>query len=63
MDFPTLDNRVDRSYRLTPPNPLTCQAWHGNRVTIAHHEEVGVSADGHTSAPPHLGPHDIVGNG
>jgi hypothetical protein len=32
-----------------PPNPPPCQAWHGCRVTIAHHEEVGVSADGHAN--------------
>jgi hypothetical protein len=32
----------------TPPSPQPCQAWFGYRVTMAHHEEVGVSADGRT---------------
>jgi hypothetical protein len=36
----------------TPHGPQPCQAWHSYRVTSAHHEEVGVSADGHASAPP-----------
>jgi hypothetical protein len=40
------------SPRLSCPQPS--RAWHGNRVTTAHHEEVGVSADGHASAP-HFG--------
>jgi hypothetical protein len=35
----------------TPPRPQPYQAWHGYRVTSAHHEEVGVSADGSASAP------------
>jgi hypothetical protein len=26
--------------------------WHSYRVTIAHHDEVGVSADGPASTPP-----------
>jgi hypothetical protein len=36
----------------TPPSPKPHQSWEGYRVTIAHHEEVGVSADGHASASP-----------
>jgi hypothetical protein len=53
MAFPTAaNNRADRGCRLTPPNPLPCQAWHCNKVTIAHHEEAGVSADGRASALP-----------
>jgi hypothetical protein len=35
----------------TPPSPQPSQAWHGYRATNAHHEDVGVSADGHPSAP------------
>jgi hypothetical protein len=35
-----------------PPSPQPRQASHGYRVTKAHQEEVGVSADGPTSAPP-----------
>jgi hypothetical protein len=35
-----------------PLCPQSCHAWHGYRVTIAYHEEVGVSADGLASAPP-----------
>jgi hypothetical protein len=52
MAFPTSTNPADRNFRLTPPGLLPCEAWHGNRATIAHHEEVGVSADGPRSAPP-----------
>jgi hypothetical protein len=36
----------------TPPSPQPYHAWHGYRVTIAHHEEVGVSAVMHASALP-----------
>jgi hypothetical protein len=50
--FPISNDRVDRSCRLTSPSPLPCHAWHGNRVTNSHHEEVGVSVDVHASAPP-----------
>jgi hypothetical protein len=49
--FLTVVDHTDRSRRLTPPSPLPFQAKHGNRVTNAHHEEVGVSANGHASAP------------
>jgi hypothetical protein len=37
----------------TPPGPQPCQALYGYRVANAHHEEVGVSADGAASAPPY----------
>jgi hypothetical protein len=36
----------------TPPSPQPCHAWRGYMDNNAHHEEVGVSADGHASAPP-----------
>jgi hypothetical protein len=36
----------------TPPSPQLCHIWHACKFTIAHHEEVGVSADGPASAPP-----------
>jgi hypothetical protein len=36
----------------TPPSLQQRIAWHGYRTTIAHHEEVGVSADWHASASP-----------
>jgi hypothetical protein len=36
----------------TPPSPQPCTGWHGYRVTGAHHEDVGMSADGHAKAPP-----------
>jgi hypothetical protein len=35
----------------TPPSAQPCKAGHGYRATNAHHEEMGVSADGHVSAP------------
>jgi hypothetical protein len=35
---------------VTPPNPQPCHARYGYRVTNAHHDEVGVSADMPTSA-------------
>jgi hypothetical protein len=31
---------------------MPSQAWHGNRITIAHHEEVGVNAYEHVCASP-----------
>jgi hypothetical protein len=37
---------------VTPPSPKPYQAWHGYRITMAHHEEVGVSANGPAGAPP-----------
>jgi hypothetical protein len=43
--------RVLQPPDFTPPSSQPCQAWHGYRVTNAHHVEVGVSADGHASAP------------
>jgi hypothetical protein len=52
MDFLITCDPVDRYYRLIPPSFLPCKAWHENRVTIAHHEEVGVSADGYASGNP-----------
>jgi hypothetical protein len=52
MAFPTDVDRADRSCGLTPPCPLPCQGWHDNRVTRAHHEEVGLIVDGPTGAPP-----------
>jgi hypothetical protein len=52
MAFLATEARTDCSFRLTPPSPLLCQALHGNKVTNAHHEKGGVSADGHASAPP-----------
>jgi hypothetical protein len=52
MAFPTTVDPTDRNSRLTSPSPLLFQALHGNRVTIAHHDEVGMNADGHESAPP-----------
>jgi hypothetical protein len=33
-------------------SPLPCQAWHDYEVTCAHRVEVGVGADGPTSANP-----------
>jgi hypothetical protein len=51
MAFPTDVDPADRRCRLTPPSPLPCQAQHGNRVTNAHREEVGLGADGRASAP------------
>jgi hypothetical protein len=50
--FPTIANRADRSYGPSPPSHRPCHAWHGNRVTSAHPDDVGVSADGNASAPP-----------
>jgi hypothetical protein len=50
--FSTIGDSVDRNCRLAPPSTLPREAWHGYMVTIAHHEEVGVSADGHAGAPP-----------
>jgi hypothetical protein len=50
MVFPTTVDRGDRNYRLTPPSPLPCHAWHGNTATNAHHGEVGVSAHGLANA-------------
>jgi hypothetical protein len=52
MSFSITANHMDCKYRLTPPSPLPRHEWHGYGVTSAHHEEVGVSADGHASAPP-----------
>jgi hypothetical protein len=53
MAFPIVGDRTyQNSFRLTPPRPQPCQVWHGNRVTNAQHEEVGVSADGLASASP-----------
>jgi hypothetical protein len=34
------------------PSPQPRLAWHGYRVTIAHHVEAGVSAGGPASASP-----------
>jgi hypothetical protein len=51
MAFPTTDDRVDCISLLTPPSLY--RAMHGTTIRLlAHQEEVGVSADGHTSAPP-----------
>jgi hypothetical protein len=50
---PTLLIARMRAARFTPPSSQPCQAWHGYRATnTTHHEEIGVSADGHASAPP-----------
>jgi hypothetical protein len=52
MASPKAVDRADRSCRLIPPYYLPCSAWHGKAVTSAHHEDVGLSPDGHASAPP-----------
>jgi hypothetical protein len=51
MAFPTSDDPVVHSCRLTPPSPLPYHAWHGNRFINDHHEKVGASGDGHVSVP------------
>jgi hypothetical protein len=51
MSFPTPVNPVNRTCRLPPPSPLPRQASYGYMVSNAHHEEVGVIADGTASAP------------
>jgi hypothetical protein len=50
--FLTVVDRANRKCRIHPPSPQPCTAWHGYRVSNAHHEEVGVSADWLASAPP-----------
>jgi hypothetical protein len=51
MAFPAAFYCAHRNFWPTPPNPLPCHACHGNKITSAHHEEVGASADGPVSAP------------
>jgi hypothetical protein len=52
MAFPTAFDPAGRSYRLTVSRPLPCNARRGNRINNAYAEEMGVSADGPSSAPP-----------
>jgi hypothetical protein len=46
-----MTDRSDGICRTTPPRPLPCQAWRRYMITSAHHEVVGVDADGSVSAP------------
>jgi hypothetical protein len=44
------------------PSPQPCEASHGYWATIAHHEEAGVRAGGHASAPSVLRGATAVGH-
>jgi hypothetical protein len=50
MAFPKADDREDRI--VAPPSPVLGLVWHGDRASNAHHEEIGVIADGPASATP-----------